>query len=207
METFSFGNCLHKYTNCVSKYVSCIWMQTLDCALCMSPYLFLCANLRMMCVTCVCLTVVGQISVVGVLCGWTSRQHYASNLTATTHIQTARERKTAGERDGGREYDRRTEGDGPSGPQNMEYGGMYILLEAFQFLFSNTNPDFIHWVFPVTSTLIVFNLLSFKFKVEWFWIKILPLPQRTIISTFLGRLLMWKVERRALMFNFYRWIK
>lgn len=111
----------------------------------------------MMCATCVCLTVVGQISVVGVLCGWTSRQHYASNLTETTHIQTARERKTAGERDGGRECDRRTEGDGPSGPQNMEYGGMYILLEAFEFHSQ---------VFPVTSTLIVFNLLSFKFKVE-----------------------------------------
>lgn len=98
-----------------------------------------CESLCDVCDMFVCLTVVGQISVVGALCGWTSRQHYASNLTATTHIQTARERKTEGEREGGREFDRRTEGDGLNGPQNMEYGGMYILSETFKFLFSNTD--------------------------------------------------------------------
>lgn len=80
----------------------------------------MCESLCDVCDMFVCLTVVGQISVVGALCGWTSRQHYASNLTATTHIQTAKERKTEGEREGGRKFDRRT-GDGLSGPQNMEY--------------------------------------------------------------------------------------
>lgn len=66
----------------------------------------------------VCLTVVGRISVVGVVCGWTGRQPPASNLTATIHIQTVSERKRAGERDGGRGSDRRTEGDRGDGSQN-----------------------------------------------------------------------------------------
>lgn len=72
--------------------------------------LFLYVSVCVMCVTCicvcVCLSVVGRISVAGVLCGWTGRQHPAFNLTATIHRgRGGRDRKRE------RESDRKTEGE------------------------------------------------------------------------------------------------
>lgn len=56
-------------------------------------------------VWCVCasLTVVGRITAADVLCGWTGRQHPASLLTATIHIEE-RERGRGGGRIQGNSY-------------------------------------------------------------------------------------------------------
>lgn len=65
---------------------------------------------------CASLTVVGRITAAGVLCGWTGRQHPASLLTATIHIEEREgregERGRAGWRETvERESDKRAERD------------------------------------------------------------------------------------------------